>query len=345
MYEGMKKYIIWPLLSILSFIFLIEFALTAAGVDPHPKGRDFIVNRAPDYPEAFLKDHDLFWRLRPGRTIESEFFEGRSYRINRQGFRGDDFRLEKQGLRVAVLGNSCSFGWGIDEGETFADRLQQKLRALESTENAEVYNFSVPGYTSFQGAINYRRNVRPYKPDILIVTFGWNDQWLSANERPDKAQEMPPRIVLDVYNAISTLRFYRWFKGLLLPGWSPGDTVSFSYEHTRVSLPDFKKNLGEIIRMARQDGARVILLTSPMPSPAVYRDLSRDRFTLEVHSHYNDMTQEAAATFGTVLVDLAALFDRHDNLFDDPNRDPYHYNSRGHALAADELLPVLLTLQ
>jgi hypothetical protein len=171
------------------------------------------------------------------------------------------------------------------------------------------------------------------------VTFGWNDQWLSADHTPDKVREMPSQFVLDISDIVSRLRFYRWLRGLLFAGWSPGDTVTFSYDYTRVNLADLKRNLGEIIDMARADGATVILLTSPMPK-ATPPDKG---FEFQIHRHYNDMIRETAATYGVALVDLAAIFDRYDNLFDDPMTDPYHYNAEGHAVAADELISVIMS--
>lgn len=344
MKEILKKYLIWPLAAIAVFDLIAEGTLRVIGVDPHPKGHDFIVNRALDYPEIFLKDHDLFWRLRPDRKVASAFFEGKSYHINRQGFRGDDFIRNKTGLRVAVLGNSCSFGWGVDDSETFAARLQGMLRRQPGLEKAEVYNFSVPGYSSYQGRINYRENVRLFKPDIVIMTFGWNDQWLAADSRADKDQKMPPQALLDIYNVAARSRLYRWFKSLWFSSLAPGDTVAYSLASTRVSFPDFKENLGEIIRMARDDGARVILLTSPIPPSELYEHSRHELATYRLHGFFNDMTREAAAAYGTELVDLAAIFERRNDLFDDVDHDPYHYNSRGHELAAEEIFPAVLSL-
>jgi len=338
------KYLIRSVVSVAIFVSIMEAALVLFAVDPRPKGLDFIVNRALDYPEAFVKDHDLFWRLRSNRTIASEFFEGKAYRINRRGFRGADFRMEKTGLRVAVLGNSCSFGWGVLDDETFADRLQQMLRRRRGFENAEVYNFSVPGYTSYQGKINYRKYVRPYKPDILLVTFAWNDHWLSANKRPDKDQKMPPQALLDVYNVVGRLRFYRLVKGLIFSFRPATDTLEFSSDLTRVSLNDFQSNLGQIVGMARQDGVRVILMTSPIPSLEDQGGAAGGRLTFSLHNYYNDQTREAAARYETGLVDLAAIFDQYRNLFDDPRIDPFHYSRQGHAVAAEAIFPVMMEM-
>lgn len=339
--EVLKKYLIWPVLSIVIFLVLAELLLRLTGVDPHPKGLDFTVNHALDFPEVFDKDKELFWRMRPDQTVTSQFFEGKTYRINRQGFRGDDFRPAKTGLRVAVLGNSCSFGWGVATERTFAFLLQEKLRQLPGLQTAEVYNFSVPGYTSFQGERNYRLAVRPYRPDILLVTFGWNDQWLSANQRPDKNQKMPPQIIINAYNFLGRSRFYRFYKSLLFSVAPRLDSLRFRTDLTRVSLADFKENLGRIIRSAQTDGTAVILLTSPSPAVPPVPGTAFNQLVQEIHFSYNQMTRESAAWYSVGLVDLAGIFDRSGNLFDDPLRDPFHYNRHGHALAADEIFRFL----
>jgi lysophospholipase L1-like esterase len=334
------KHIVWALASIVVFLAILEGGLRLTGIDPHPRGYDFTVNRAWDFPEVFLKDKELFWRLRPGQTITSEFFEGKTYRINRQGFRGDDFHPADDGFRVAVLGNSCSFGWGVTEEGAFPGRLHS-LMVRAGVPRTEVYNFSVPGYTSFQGARNFHRYVQPYRPDLLLVTFAWNDQWLAANNRPDKEIRMPPRIVIDLQNLLARFRFYRVFKqGIfsILPspqqGWQ-NNVLS------RVSLDDFKVNLADIIRAARRDSTRVVLMTSPIPSMETYYGLSQQSVMHVLHRFYNDAIRETAASFTTGLIDLAAIFDRRSDLFDDVKRDPFHYNARGHALAAEEIFRFL----
>jgi lysophospholipase L1-like esterase len=331
-----------PLISVTIFVIVVEATLWIFNIDPHPRGVEFTVNRALDYPDVFLKDRDLFWRLRPDRTIVSEFFEDKSYRINKQGFRGDDFKREKTGLKIAVLGNSCSFGWGIDEDSTFAGRLETYLHKQAGLWDAEVYNFSVPGYSSYQGVRNYKENIRPYNPDFLLVTFGWNDQWSSANDRPDNMQEMPPQWILDIYNLIGRTRLYRLYKSLIFAFRGPYETPVYRDQQARVGLADFKANLGEIIATARQDGVRVVLLTSPIPSMADYYHTSERSYMHERHYSYNEMTREAAATFSAGLVDLAAIFDQYDNLFDDVSKDPFHYNETGHALAAAEIYRFLM---
>ncbi|MDD4050896.1 MAG: SGNH/GDSL hydrolase family protein [candidate division Zixibacteria bacterium] len=340
MWAKTVKHIVWSLASIIVFLAILETGLHLTSTNPHPRGYDFTVNRAWDFPEVFLKDKDLFWRFRSGQTITSEFFEGKTYRINRQGFRGEDFHPVKNGFRIAVLGNSCSFGWGVTEEGSFAGRLHT-LMVRAGIPQTEVYNFSVPGYTSFQGARNFSRYVEPYKPDILLVTFAWNDQWLAANNRPDKEIKMPPRVIISLQNLLDRFRFYRVFKQgifsiLPSPNWDTNRNIL-----SRVELDDFKANLAEIIRAARQDSTRVVLMTSPIPSMERYYGISKQSVMHELHRYYNDAIRETAASFTTGLVDLAAIFDRRSDLFDNVKQDPFHYNIRGHVLAAQEIFRFL----
>lgn len=334
------KHIVWPLASIIVFLAILETGLRLTGIDPHPRGYDFTVNRAWDFPEVFLKDKELFWRFRPGQTVTSEFFEGRTYRINHQGFRGDDFSLTSYGFRVAILGNSCSFGWNVTEEGTFAGRLHSTL-TWAGIPGAEVYNFSVPGYSSFQGVRHFRRYIQPYKPDILLVTFAWNDQWLAANNRPDREIRMPPQIMIDLQNLLARFRFYRVFKQGIFSILPSPQRLWETNVLPRVSLDDFKLNLAEIIRAARRDSIRVVLLTSPIPSMETYYGLSIQSPTHVLHRYYNDAIRVAAAFNTAGLIDLAAIFDRRSDLFDDVRRDPFHYNARGHALAAEEIFRFL----
>jgi len=336
------NYFLLPVISIVVFFLLAEAVLHIFGVNPYPRGVEFTVNRAPDHPDVFYRDHNLFWRFRPDRTIVSKFFEGKSYRINRQGFRGEDFDRDHSGPLVAVLGNSCSFGWGVSEKESFAGRLETMLRNRNDTRNARVYNFSVPGYSSYQGKINYREKVRPFRPDILLVTFAWNDQWPAAEKVPDKAQKMPPQWILDIHNLIGRTRLYRAVKSVIFSLSGPREQAEYRDQAPRVELGDFRHNIDDIIEMGRNDGARVILLTSPAPDLKTYYNISARSYLHERHRHYNEIIREAAAAHSAPLVDLAGLFDHYDNLFDDVARDPFHYNRRGHRLAAEAILEVLI---
>ncbi len=317
--------------SLLLFIVAAELLVSGAGINTYVGNRFFTLNRALDYPEVFDKDHRLFWRLRPGRTVTSQYFEGRTYRINSQGLRGEEIDPRKKGRRILALGNSCTFGWGLPREETFVGRLQDLLG-----DEYDVVNAGIPGYSSFQGRLLFESELAGLEPDIVVIMFGWNDQWAAASEIADKDQEFPPRIILECQNLLSRLDSYRLLKRLWLSTIERNPDSLFDRRAPvyRVGLEDFRDNLRSICRTSRARGIMPVLLTSPAPSLSVYPGAGRWSAPIGYHERYNRVTRELAASESIILVDAARRFERHDHLFDDAAQNFIHFNASGHELIA-----------
>jgi len=93
-------------------------------------------------------------------------------RTNGQRFRGPEVTREKAAgvLRVACLGDSHTFGHGIEAGETWPDRLRERALAP-----VEVLNCGVEGYDSLQAALWFERFVEPFDPDVVLLAYFPND--------------------------------------------------------------------------------------------------------------------------------------------------------------------------
>ena len=123
--------------------------------------------------ETFLPDEQLFWRLPPNQ-------DG----TNALGFRGRDWVIPKPPdvYRVMFLGDSVLRAYpGLVELILNADRSR--------TEFVETLNLSVEGYSSYQGRILTDRLGAVLEPDLVIVSFGWNDHW-QAYGNPDAAKHI-----------------------------------------------------------------------------------------------------------------------------------------------------------
>jgi hypothetical protein len=85
-----------------------------------------------------------------------------SIRINNLGFRGPDVRIEKRRKRVMIIGDSFTFGWGVEEHETWVNLLQEEFPEVE------ILNLGKGG--SHPGNhVQLMREVMPMlKPDIVI---------------------------------------------------------------------------------------------------------------------------------------------------------------------------------
>ena len=80
-------------------------------------------------------------------------------------------------LRIAALGDSFTFGWGVQAEEAWPALLETRLdEALEgSGVDAEVLNFGVPGYNTWLSLLHWRRVVSRYKPDVVLLGYYSND--------------------------------------------------------------------------------------------------------------------------------------------------------------------------
>ncbi len=323
---------------LLSFISLVIFIAAAETVirlfefNTYFQSRFFMVNRALDYPDVFERDRRLFWKPRASQTITSQFFDGHTYRFNSLGLRGDEISKMKYQPRIVSLGNSCTFGWGVTEEEMFTSLLEELL-----DNKYEVINAGVPGYTSFQGKIFYESNLAEFQPDFLLVLFAWNDQWLAANDIPDKNQEFPPEFIINLQNLLSRLHSYRLLKRTLLGFFekNPDSLFSRTQPVSRVGLEDFYDNLKSIALKARENGTIPILLTSPVPSLEKYYVPGSVSPLHNYHEKYNNTIRRAAHDENLAIVDLALEFDKYNGLFDDADYDPIHFNARGHRLATE----------
>jgi lysophospholipase L1-like esterase len=324
------------LLSIPVFIILSEIIFAVIPVDAFFQNRFFLVNRALDYPDVFLKDHYLFWRMRPDHTIRSRFFEGKQYHINKCGLRGRDIPAGSDCVRIVALGNSCTFGWGMPDDETFVRQLETMIDDDRTLPRAEVINAGIPGYSSFQGRRFFVSDITALHPDVVLIMFGWNDQWAAADNIPDKDQRMPPRLIIAIQNTLARLETYRIVKKLLLSAIEKPLESKLIKEAPvyRVSTTDFYDNLNVIVQACKREGIVPILLTSPIPSLEKYYPAGRRSPMHKAHNAYNNQTRLLARNTKTGLVDIAREFDRYDDLYDNAAQDPIHFNAKGHRVVA-----------
>lgn len=96
-------------------------------------------------PGMMLYDSLLGWRLKPNWSGFHEHHDFKvQYSINPFGFRGN-FNEPKRprGQTYAIVGDSFSFGLGVNDSDTFAHKLNTQLGQKNT-----YLNFSVPGYSA-----------------------------------------------------------------------------------------------------------------------------------------------------------------------------------------------------
>ena len=100
---------------------------------------------------------------------------GVDFQTNSKGLRDREFSYDRQPgtLRILMLGDSLTVGWGVPAEQTFSKRIE-KLFAADGV-NAEVINTGVGNYNTIQEVEYFLTEGFKYQPDIVVLNFFVND--------------------------------------------------------------------------------------------------------------------------------------------------------------------------
>lgn len=353
-------------LSVVVFFTLLEIGLRAGGFFYPPTDEPITIwNRIEDRDLRLgtgLHRTELrtLWGPRPGAEIPPQW--SADERVNAAGWRGPELPTEKTPgvLRIATLGDSSTFGYGVAYADTYSAQLQELLEAQVVA--CEVLDAGVVGYTVRQGLERYKRLVRPYKPDIVIAAFGAvNDhhQAQGGIVDKDKIESDAPHQGLWIEVCVRTRHdllvshFLCWLVDELQGGKGAERNTEFlkvlkeeklskhmgrvefdQRGKRRVSLADFKTALLELRDEVAADGGRLVLLSMPRVQGAEQR--------APILPHYSRLLLEIAEQQQLPLADGRKRFrqevrdGRAETELYIPG-DAYHPSRAGHALLAAEL--------
>lgn len=153
-------------------------------------------------------------------------------------------------FRVLACGDSNTDG---PDAGGWTERLQDALAARRGAGDPrpEVLNAGVVGYSSHQGLKRFEAQAARYEPDVVLVSFGWNDAAPSAGP-PDRLYQPPPLAGL--------LRLANRYRAFLVASYAVGPQepppAAAETVRPRVSLDEYADNLERFIALARLTGAR-----------------------------------------------------------------------------------------
>jgi lysophospholipase L1-like esterase len=100
---------------------------------------------------------------------------GVDFRTNSKGLRDHEFAYERTPgkLRIVMLGDSLTVGWGVPLEQTFSKRIE-RLFAADGID-AEVINLGVGNYNTTQEVQYFLATGQKYRPDIVVLNFFIND--------------------------------------------------------------------------------------------------------------------------------------------------------------------------
>jgi lysophospholipase L1-like esterase len=120
---------------------------------------------------------------------------------NSFGTRGAEFSLTKDQntYRILFLGDSMTFGWGVEDNQTYPQIIQDNLNLYLQNNNFETINSGMAsGRTLDSMLVYFKDNGLKYKPDLLVLDFfPWNDFTDLADMKWEKTDQQgyPTKII------------------------------------------------------------------------------------------------------------------------------------------------------
>ena len=130
-------------------------------------------------PTREVTDSLVVFRLKPnvkGRAVHSGVMDY-TWTTNAQQLRATRVYAQTKPAgvkRVAAIGDSFTFGIGVNDSETYCALLDTRLNAA-CADSIEVMNFGVGGTGLSQQVETYERFARGFAPDVVTYGFMTND--------------------------------------------------------------------------------------------------------------------------------------------------------------------------
>lgn len=257
------------------------------------------------------RDDLLGWALRPGAA---DVFQGVDARVNSLGCRGPE--LTGEGPIVVALGDSITFGAGVEEGASFVGQLGERFAG-----EARILGCGVSGWNLEQMMLRYDRDLAQLGPKVVVVNLFLDDT--------------SPRYVLDDRSVSSWLRLrsaaYRRAEMSRLwprPGNRPLPTWALTSEEYQQRIEErFEGWVGQLVG----DGIQVVAVVHPFLGPRGpgFGNSAED-------------AAERARRKGASVIVLRPLYERAtrgtiESLSIAPHDFDPHPTRAGHTIVADEL--------
>lgn len=286
-------------------------------IDPGIAGKDVL-----EYPEAYQKDNELFWRLAPNIAGN-----------NSLGFRDIEHSLEKKEdvFRIICIGDSITYGWPAHKTDTYPKKVAKILKEKYPNKNFEAFNLGIPGYSSHQGLKLLKKNIKKFQPDLVIAYYGVNDFGFNSNNLPDSLQPIKPKIIIETANFLSKYYFYKFLNKLILYLKYP-EGKQMECTLRRVSNAAYKKNLLKMQHLAERNGAQIIFVVNP----AWYDPINKVVLNRNNYSFPNEILYFDAYNFFKKR-------ERKGNILflDDTRPYNFHFTLKGQSLLARELVELI----
>lgn len=347
---SIKRRLLYSAFLYLAFVLvLISIELITRLTLPHIDSLDLFVSTqqqkaqvaTPQQSAIFEGDPLLLWRLKP--NLRNAVWDFTVLSTNGAHFRGAR-PVGPKGpgvFRILCIGDSVTFGYRVpavwpDRPDEY-DRswlpypmlLENELRAANPGRQIEAVVMAVPGYTSHQGLAWLRRDIDWLQPDLITISFGWNDA--SFSDMPDRdairthCYIVSTRWLIDHSQAFAHATKWLRQRHTQTPN-QPAIPVA------RVSESEYIANIGQMVKLANAKGAPAVIIAAP------YRDAATNPREAKVMTQYREALRGWSEQSQVPFVEIRELTEAAHPTNEGWFGELIHPNHMGHRLIASELL-------
>jgi len=186
-----------------------------------------------------MYDKYCYWRMAPNQKIHYKDAYGDDiyFSINSLGARGKEFPIKKPlgEKRIICVGDSYTYGWGVDDAQTYPARLQNLIN--KDFENIKVINYGCNGHTILHEADLIKKYGPKLSPDYVIVATSINTDFYDIDELDFNLGCMPA----PGYNLIKRSVLTTAIGNILLKYWN-SDKVKKIISHRKAMQSSSNKN-------------------------------------------------------------------------------------------------------
>jgi hypothetical protein len=232
---------------------------------------------------------------------------GPSFRTNALGFRDRDVPPKSDRLyRIVVVGDSFTYGNGLEESQRYTNQLQERLGA-----GYEVFNFGVPG-NNLSDHVNVLARALEVRPDFVLLQLYINDFETPGMRRPRVYPLLPLSLhrTLERSSLLYDLIRDQWVRLQQWAGWSESYAQFLTRHLKDPNGPDARFAYGqlrEFFGRARSAGVRAGTVFFPAPDALGPRGRSYPFHYLHVG------VQRVCTEEGVRCLDLLPLYSEFDN--------------------------------
>jgi lysophospholipase L1-like esterase len=276
-----------------------------------------------------IVDHDPLIGHRHGANRKATLMRA-TVETNSQGLRDREYSFDKPAgmLRIVMLGDSFTEGWGAAEPDTFSKRIE-RLYADQGTK-AEAINTGVGNWNTIQEVEFFMTDAYRYHPDIVVLNFTVNDAEPVPHERP------PSFLMRYCYSCVFLMGRYDALKRMIFGGQDWRDYyLGLFGDGTTPGWIGAKAAIKRLADYCRENNIRFLIANHPELHDVKNYPLQR----------ITDFIRNAAADNNVAFVDLLPyLRDQTSASLWVTPPDP-HPNALAHKFLADGIFEALQKLQ